>query len=177
MKNKNFCLNALIVIAVLAVAMTSCSNSKNDPVLKVTTSTSYDVFGFFSKTNYYIVYENGKKKKTSKFVPADVVCYYFRSNNADDIVLLHDTDINTLKGEKMNKIARDILLLSQKTKLKNVSVGRIYIFDERYFFGLLCEKGNYMNTKIFEYILADNSIKELATFTKSVTHIELYEGQ
>ncbi|GHU55871.1 hypothetical protein FACS1894132_12600 [Clostridia bacterium] len=159
--------------------MTSCINSKSKPLLKVTTSTSYDVFGFFSKTNYYIVYENGKKKKTSRFaLVVDGNRYLFMSNNADDAELLSRGSADSaMEWEQANEIARNILVLAQKTKLKKVSVGELYIFSERYFFELYFDKGDHSNTKIFEYILVDNSIKELATFTKSVTHIELCEGQ
>lgn len=175
--------NIIIVLALLCIglsfaAITSYYNTKSsEPMLKITTSTQ--VGFYFSNTNYYIIYENGIVKKTDKFVPTDVINYYFIDKDYGAAAKeLYDLDINTPQGEELKEIANNILLLMDKTKLKIISVSELYILGDRYFFDVLSSKGKKASSnKLFEYIPADNSVKEIADFnSKSITHVELCES-
>lgn len=129
-----------------------------------------------TKTNYYIVYENGAVKKTSEFNPSDVITYYFIDNDYGALTKkLFGLDINTPQGEELKKIANNILLLMDETKLKVISINELFILDDRYFFDVLTDNGKKNISKLFEYIPADNSIKEIVSFRSgAINHVELY---
>lgn len=168
-----------IGIALSLFIITSCDNTRGSiPMLKITTTTSYGIFPA-TKTNYYIVYENGAVKETSKVVPAAIESYAFAKNDTnDDSVALHLIDINTPNGKKLNGVANNILLLMSETKLENMSVGRLFVLGERYFFDVGYSDDKKSGTKLFEYILTDISIKEISTLNVKgdLSHVELYES-
>lgn len=170
---------ACICIALSLFAITSCDDTRGSVLmLKITTTTSYGIFPA-TKTNYYIVYENGAVKETSKFVLADVKSYAFAKNDTNnDSVALHLIDINTPNGKELNGVANNILLLMSETKLENMSVGRLFVLGERYLFDVGYVDDKKTGTKLFEYISADNSIKEISTLNikGDLSHVELYES-
>ena len=173
MRNKFIKLLAWVCIGISFIAMTSCNGAiGSEPMLKITTSTE-NRMNLNPKTTYYIVYENGAVKKTDEFVLADVNSYSSVSRNpAESPSILNDFDVNTSEGAELYEIASNTLILMNETKLKNISVYRLFVHGERYFFVGDCDnKSDYL----FEYIIADNSIKEIASVNKgSINHVELY---
>jgi len=178
MRNKFIKLLAWVCLGISFVVITGCSTSiGSEPMLKITTSTA-NRMNLNPKTTYYIVYENGAVKKTDEFVLADVINYYFSRNDYGEVAKkLYDLDINTPEGEELKQIANNILLLMDETKFENISANELFIFGEKYFFTAIYRTDNKYRCKVFEYISADNSVKEIASFNKgSIDHVELYRS-
>ena len=172
MKNKIIKLLAWICMVFSFLAISGCNSPK--PLLKITTSTSVGVT-IFSYTKYYIVYENGKVKKTDEFSRHHGETYAFSSDDYDETsAVLHSIDLNTPEGANLNRIANNILLLAKDPKLKIVAVGTLFVFGERYFFDVSWDE-NKRTSKLFEYNTSDNTIKEFASFSSgTIDHVELY---
>ena len=178
MKNKINKLFALICIGLTLFAVSGCDNTKGSkPMLKITTSTA--VGNYFSKTNYFIVYENGAVKKTEEFTPSSVINYYFISNDYGSVAKrLYNLDINSQEGQELKMIADNIVLLMDETKLKVISINELFFLEGRYFFDVLCDNGKGpISSKLFEYFPDDNSIRGIVSFnSKGIKHVELYES-
>ena len=144
-------------------------------MLKITTHTPIIKY-LKGQVKYYIVYENGAVKKTSEFVPADVISYgFFPRDKMENSIALHLIDVTTPEGEKLNKIANNILLLTEEPKLKIIAVTALFVLGGRYFFNVLCDKA-INGYKLFEYIPAENSIKEIASLNHTIDHVEMLES-
>jgi len=180
MKNKIIKLLTMVCIGLYLLAVTSCDTSiGSEPFLKITVDKGTVAF-LPAGTNYYIVYENGVIKKTDKFEPFNVICYDFLKNEYDEVSkVLYGTDINTQEGEELNKIANNILLLMGETKLKIISVNRLFVLGEQYYFTLLSDNGKNANSsKLFEYNCANHSVEEILSLDSGdINHVELYQPQ
>ena len=146
-------------------------------MLKITTSTA-NGFDLKSKTNYYIVYENGVAKKTSELLPSDVTSYCWIQNNGDAAIVVKNLDASTPEGEEVYKIVNNIVLLLDESKLNVIPGGKLFVLNKRYFVTVLCDNGKKpISDILFEYTPVDNCIKEIASFnSKSINHIELYDS-
>ena len=121
-------LSTMICIGLALLGITGCDNTNGSkPILKFTTSTAIGVT-IFSKTNYYIAYENGAVKKTSEFAPAKVTSYNFVPNSEGEIleVLLQKIDIDTPEGKELNNIANNIVLLMDETGFRVISISELF---------------------------------------------------
>jgi len=177
MRNKFIKLLAWVCLGISFVVITGCNASiGSKPMLKITTSTA-NRMNLNPKTTYYIVYENGAVKKTDEFVLADVGRYNFIPRKHDgDSKVLNGLDANTPEGESLKKTANEILLLTDEPKLNIVSVGWLFVLDDRYFFEALYDEDKRIS-KLFEYNSSENSIKEIASINKgSINHVELYRS-
>jgi len=178
MRNAIIKILVCVCVGFLGMGMTSCDTSiDSEPMLKITTSTSFGMFPA-TKTNYYIIYENGVVRKTTEFVPSNIIYYFFNSNgNYEDSTLLHINDDDPLR-EKLNNIANNIRILMDESKFENISIGRLYVLSERYFFNIGYNDGEKRVSKLFEYISADSSAKEIAILTGkgNLDHAELYSS-
>jgi len=178
MRSKFIKLLVCVCLGVLGVSMVSCTTSiGSEPMLKITTSTA--VGNYFSNTNYYVVYENGATKKTDEFVPADVHCYDFVENDYNEASeVLSGLDITMPEDEKLNEIGNNILLLMGETNLKVISVNRLFVLGEHYYFTVLSDNGKKpISSKLFKYNDTDNTIKEMASFNgKGINHVEIYHS-
>lgn len=167
---------AWMSIILTLIAITGCDSTKNSkPMLKIIASISWGMFPG-STDYYYIVYENGTAKKTSKFVPSEKGSYNYSTNDIDkNSDVLNIIDNNTPQAKELNKIAKDILLFKNDPKLEIVSVDWLYALTNRYFFEALCNKDKRIST-LFEYNPADNSARKIVSFNgKSINHVELYK--
>ena len=168
-----------VCIGLVLCSVTACdATNGSKPMLKIITSTSVGVT-IFSKTDYFIVYENGAVKKTSEFAPAKVISYNFVPNSEGETleVLLQKIDIDTPEGKELNNIANNIVLLMDGTKIKVISINELFFLGDRYFFDVLCDNGKApISNKLFEYFPTDNSIKEIVSFnSKGIKHVEFYK--
>jgi len=167
MENKKIIFIILSIILLISGGIIICNVlTTSEPLLKVITSTSNNL-NLASSRNYYIVHENNKVSKTEAFTPADIEVYYFDG---------HGSGLNDTIDETLNDIANNIVTLVNETKYKVLSVGQLFVIENRYFAVVLCDRSRGSMNKIFEYLPSDNKIIEIASFkSKSITHIEFYK--
>ncbi len=147
--------------------------SKAQPILKVITSSQVGVT-IFSNKHYYIVYDNGKKKKTSEFTPTEVKHYAFQTSEEQTTPYLYHIDIDSKEGIKLNNIAKDIVEAINNNEIIT-SPGKLFLIDGSYFFTAFIKKGEQYKVALLEYINDDNTIIEIATFKGDISHVESYQ--
>ncbi len=177
-------MNRIIKLATwlcVLVCLTTCigCEKKPDPkpILKVITTSEIAPVVFLYK-RYYIVYDNGKTKKISEFEPIKSTSYAFDpSAEEKSNPYLHNIDTNTEEGNILNKIAMNIVSLTDKNEDNSIfSPSELYIIDNKYYFYALIDKlGDSSDNGLFEYLVDDNSFKKIATFNNNITHVEAYQ--
>ena len=151
-----------------------CKKSEEPkPILKVITNSEIAPI-IFSYDRYYVVYDNGKTKKTSEFEPSESVHYRFVSTNYDSPELLSGIDTNTEEGAYLNKVAGNIIsLVNEDDNLS--SPGAMYLANNKVYFSITIYTGHDESVALFEYIESDNSLNKIATFEGNITHVEAYK--
>ena len=163
-----------IFILTCIVSCFGC-NEKNEskPILRVITGTQVGLT-IFSKNQYYIVYDNGKTKKTSEFTPTEVKHYAFQTSEEQTTPYLYHIDIDSKEGIKLNNIAKDIVEAINNNEIIT-SPGKLFLIDGSYFFTAFIKKGEQYKVALLEYINDDNTIIEIATFKGDISHVEPYQ--
>ena len=151
-----------------------CKKSEEPkPILKVITNSEIAPV-IFSYDRYYVVYDNGKTKKTSEFEPSESVNYRFVSTNYDSTELLSGIDTNTEEGAYLNKVAGNIIsLVNEDDNLS--SPGAMYLANNKVYFSITIYRGEDESIALFEYLESDNSLNKIATFKGNITHVEVYK--
>ncbi len=176
--NRIIKLVAWICLLACVVTCVGCEKKPEpQPILKVITSSQIGVT-IFSYKHYYIVYNNRRKKKISKFSPSKSISYAFNPDaESKDEPYLHLIDTTTDEGITLNNIAKNIFLLTEKDDNNNVfSPGKLIIIDSHYYFTALVKKSkNSIDNGLYEYLFKTNSFQNIATFSSSITHVEPYQ--
>lgn len=169
----------LIFLVFILTCVFSCVGCKKGeepkPILKVITSSQVGVT-IFSNKHYYIVYSNGKNKKTSEFDASDVESYLFGSSNIDGTEkVLYDIDLDTEEGANLNDIAIKIIALTEDDA-KVYSPGALYVIQGKYYFKALIDKGfNSVADALFEYRVNENTFEKITSFNDEIFHVEAYQ--
>ncbi len=174
----NKIIKTLVWTCILLVIISCVGCKKREepkPILKVITSSQVGVT-IFSNKHYYIVYDNGKKKKTSKFDPSDVESYLFGSSNYEDPTkVLHGVDLDTEEGTTLNDIAIKIIALTE-VDAKVYSPGTLYVIHGKYYFEASIDKGtNSLADALFEYHVDENTFENITSFNDEISHVEPYQ--
>ena len=168
----------LLFLVFILTCVFSCVGCKKGeepkPILKVITSSQVGTT-IFSTKYYYIVYENGKTKKTSEFQKSEVISFAFNPEAQEkDVPNLHDVDLNNPEEAKYNDAAAQIVSLIENDE-KVYSPGELYVIDNKIYFKALRDYGiNSCADTLYEYIPSDNKFKRIASFKGSITHVEAY---
>lgn len=173
--NKTIKYIAWICLLVYVSTCIGCENKPQSlPILKVITSSQVGTT-IFSTKYYYIVYENGKTKKTSEFQKSEVISFAFNPEAQEkDVPNLHDVDLNNPEEAKYNDAAAQIVSLIENDE-KVYSPGELYVIDNKIYFKALRDYGiNSCADTLYEYIPSDNKFKRIASFKGSITHVEAY---
>ena len=173
-------MNRIIKLAAwlcLLVCLATCigCEKKPDPkpILKVITTSEIAPVVFLYK-RYYIVYDNGKTKKTSEFTPTEVKHYAFQTSEEQTTPYLYHIDIDSKEGIELNNIAKDIVETINSNEIIT-SPGKLFLIDGSYFFTAFIKKGEQYKVALLEYLNDNKTIIEIATFKGDISHVEPYE--
>ena len=163
-----------IFILTFIVSFIGCNGKhESKPILRVITGTQVGLT-IFSKNQYYIVYDNGKTKKTSEFTPTEVKHYAFQTSEEQTTPYLYHIDIDSKEGIELNNIAKDIVETINSNEIIT-SPGKLFLIDGSYFFTAFIKKGEQYKVALLEYLNDNKTIIEIATFKGDISHVEPYE--
>ena len=168
----------LVACVCLLTCVFSCVGCKekneSKPILRVRISHQSAYLPLLDK-KFYLVYDNGETEEIPEFESSETNPYYFTSTeNAQSTKLLSGIDMDTVEGEHLNRIAQNIITLTNDNDSLSTPYSLYIISNKFYFLIAIYEKGEEASA-IFEYIESDNSIHKIVAFKGSIERVEPYQ--